>query len=522
MAIFSRKRLVIGGAIVLGIIAVVFFIKPRTASPYELTSVTRGDIFKEINVTGAIKPFARADLTFDVGGRVSRIYTEIGDRVQAGQRLIELESAELGAQLEEARANARGAEARLAALRRGSRPEEIKVAEAKAESILRAVDDAREGVVDALGNAFTQADDAVRIKADQLFSNGRSVSPVINANEVTGGSRMYLEFQRFLAEGILVSWRSELDRISSGETDLTDYIAHSKINVQKIQSFIDALALAHLAGRWSADLRAARTNLVSAAERLTSTAEKWHNAKNQLAVAREELALTRSGTAVEEITAQKAEFDQAQARVSNILAALEKRVLRAPFDGLVTSIVPVVGETVSVGAPAAAIIDERAFTIETFVPEADIAAIKVGNQARVTLDAYGNDVSFPASIRTIEPAETIIDGVVTYKTILELTNADPRIRSGLTASVNVSAERHTGVLTVPERVLIRKDGKFFVRVPRDKESSENALAQTNNDSSRILVEVEVIIGLRGSNGAVEILSGLTEGERVVVVTEPSK
>ncbi|MDO8590919.1 MAG: HlyD family efflux transporter periplasmic adaptor subunit, partial [bacterium] len=139
------------------------------------------------------------------------------------------------------------------------------------------------------------------------------------------------------------------------------------------------------------------------------------------------------------------------------------------------------------------------FKVEAFVPEVDVAKITVGNQATITLDAYGSDVSFNASVVKIDPAETVIDGVSTYKTTLEFDKDDPRIRSGMTANTTIISAKRDNVLALPQRTVYEKNGKKFVRVV------------TGSDT---LEEREVTVGIRGSNGDIEILSGLKQGDNV--------
>jgi multidrug efflux pump subunit AcrA (membrane-fusion protein) len=134
------------------------------------------------------------------------------------------------------------------------------------------------------------------------------------------------------------------------------------------------------------------------------------------------------------------------------------------------------------------------------VPEADIAKIKIGDSAKVTLDAYGSDTYFPARVTKIDPAETMVEGVATYKAILQFAENDQRIRSGMTANMDIETAKKEGVLVVPQRAVIRKiDGSYRVQIFKDEQTSE---------------ERTVAVGLRGSDGNIEVVSGLSEGEKI--------
>ena len=144
-------------------------------------------------------------------------------------------------------------------------------------------------------------------------------------------------------------------------------------------------------------------------------------------------------------------------------------------------------------------ISTNKYEIEANVPEADIAKIKVGNTADVTLDAYGNDVRFNVKITAIDPAETVIEGVSTYKTTFQFTAEDGRIKSGMTANLDILTDKKENVIAIPSRAVITKGADKIVTVL----------------GNNILKEVKVTLGLRGSDGNVEIVSGISEGDKVV-------
>jgi multidrug efflux pump subunit AcrA (membrane-fusion protein) len=143
------------------------------------------------------------------------------------------------------------------------------------------------------------------------------------------------------------------------------------------------------------------------------------------------------------------------------------------------------------------------FEIDANIPEADIAKLKIGADANITFDAYGSDVVFKAKLITIDPAETIIDGVATYKSTFQFVDNDERIKSGMTASLTITGDRRDDVLRVPQRSVITKNGKKFVQVLEGE----------------TIVDKAVETGLRGSDGMIEILSGISEGENVVVFNQ---
>ena len=181
---------------------------------------------------------------------------------------------------------------------------------------------------------------------------------------------------------------------------------------------------------------------------------------------------------------------------------MKKTMLIAPFSGVVTKQDAKLGQTVSPAAPIVTLMSDAEWKIETNVPEVDVAKIAIGDQARVTFDAYGTDVLFSAKVVAIDPAETIIEGVSTYKVTLLLTSEDDRVLSGMTANIDILTDKREEVLMIPFRAVVNKTEGKFVRIP----SADGLTAS----------EVSVELGLRGSDGNVEVQRGLSLGQRVVI------
>jgi multidrug efflux pump subunit AcrA (membrane-fusion protein) len=152
------------------------------------------------------------------------------------------------------------------------------------------------------------------------------------------------------------------------------------------------------------------------------------------------------------------------------------------------------------------IISDKNYEIEVNVSEVDIAKIKSGDTAIITLDAYGDETEFYATVTSIEPAETIIEGISTYKVKLQFNEQDEQIKSGMTANIDILTAKKENVITIPQRAIITKAGQKIVRVIEDV--PEKNLININ--------EVIVKTGLRGSDGRIEILEGINEGDEVVI------
>jgi len=188
-----------------------------------------------------------------------------------------------------------------------------------------------------------------------------------------------------------------------------------------------------------------------------------------------------------------------EASVISAKAELDKTVIIAPISGTVTRQDAKVGQIDSANVVIMSLITTANFEIEANVPEADIAKVAIGNIADVTLDAYGNDVLFEAKVVKIDPAETEIEGVATYKTTFIFTKEDERVKSGMTANIDILTAKKENVIVVPTRAVSSKNNEKFVQVLTDRGPED----------------VLVAVGLRGSDGNIEIISGVSEGDKIV-------
>jgi len=203
----------------------------------------------------------------------------------------------------------------------------------------------------------------------------------------------------------------------------------------------------------------------------------------------------------EDVRNAYAQVNEARATLSLAVAARNKARIVAPVGGVVAKLPFKVGSFVTSQDVIAKLVSPR-FEIRVDIPETDIVKIATGIETDITLDAYGSDVMFDGVVTEIEIGETVIQDVVYYKVTVVLIEDDReyQIFNGMTADVTFYTEEKENVLYVPQRV-VRADGaRRIVRV-------------VNNGEVR---EVEVITGLRGDNGLIEIVSGLSEGDEVVI------
>ena len=426
MSFFTKKITIYASIVVVAGAAGSYALKSGKTTQ-EFLTVHPGDFSQQVSVSGKVVAAETVDLAFSQNGRVAGIYTVVGDRVLAGTALANMENGDLRADVLQKEAALESASAKLSSLEAGTRPEQIAVAESAVTSARWAHDQAIQSVVDALRNSYTQSDDAVRRRVDQFMSNPRSSAPSLNFINVDSSLKSDIGRARVVIEAMLLQWQSAVDALNS-TGDVAASADTTEKNILQIRAFLDKVSLAvnsltpssdytqaALDG-YRADVTTARGNINNVSSALTAARTAEKNAVAALATEGKNLALAQAGSTKEDRAAQAALVKGAQADLESAKAKLAKTLVTAPFAGVVTRMEAKVGGIASANTPAISLMSTHTLQIESYVPEINVPLIKTGNPATVTLDAYGDDVPFAAVVISIDPAETVRDGISTYRT----------------------------------------------------------------------------------------------------------
>jgi HlyD family secretion protein len=174
-------------------------------------------------------------------------------------------------------------------------------------------------------------------------------------------------------------------------------------------------------------------------------------AKTELDTARAILDRALADTA-----SARAGVADAKAALSTDQINLSKSSISAPADGVVLTRNVDPGNAVAASLQAVTLFtvveDLSKLRLWVYVDEADVGAVKTGQDATFTVSAYPNR-KFPAHITRVGFGSTITDNVVTYLTYLDVENADLSLRPGMTATATITAMQRHDVLLVPNTAL---------------------------------------------------------------------
>ncbi len=431
---------------------------------FETATVERGDVERVISETGTLVATKEVELAFTASGRIAAVLVEKGDQVTEGQVLARLDGAAAAANLAQAQAALRAAEARAGSAG-GLREQTIQQ---------------QNQLVENAHKALLTNDLRAYLISGNLGSGQIATPPTVTGTYTCKAEGEYR--LRLYPSGTQSGFSFSLSGLETGIGSVSTVgptpIGNCGLFVQFPSNFLSSGEVI-----WSIPVPNVR-----------SVSYASLSGAYQAALEARELALRDEANA----PVFAADIDQARANVRSAQAALANLSILAPFAGVVTNLAITPGEIATPGAPAIYLTSDERFEITIGVPEDDILGIEAGDRAEVTFDAL-RDVSLEAEVVYVAPAASAQSEFVSFEIVLHLLEEDPRVRSGLTADVDIYAESRSEVIAVPVRAVIEEDGRRFVRVMEGETSYRR---------------IPVAVGLRGG-GLYEITAGLEGGERII-------
>ncbi|MBP2113163.1 efflux RND transporter periplasmic adaptor subunit [Paenibacillus silagei] len=237
--------------------------------------------------------------------------------------------------------------------------------------------------------------------------------------------------------------------------------------------------------------------------------------------------LIMDSAALTDIDAAKLAIERTKDTITATLTELEAlkkdhippASLTAPMDGTVTKISASSGGMVTKGAEVFSITDYKNLSATIKIDELDIPKIKPGMSAAIKMDALPAEV-YPAKVTRIADEGTVTNGVSVFEVTLLLTDSTGA-RAGMSAQGVVTIEEKNQVLLLPVESVTQKDNKYYVQVqdsvPEQAPSPKGSSAAGSPATPPPVQLKPVTVGVHDES-RIEIVSGLREGEQVIVPT----
>lgn len=340
----------------------------------------------DLGVTGTIEA-REVDLSPTVAARIVALPIEEGARVRRGELVVQLDDAELRAEVARLEAGVAVAQAQLRDLLAGARREELDEARAQvaraeaqlADLLAGARPEERQQARQVVEEAEARLRDLEAGARPQEVEQARSA---VTSAEATRGwrEREFERLRRLHEQGLVAA--SDRDR------------AWEAFEVARMQERAarEALALV-LAGPRADQVEAVRAEVRQARERLRlleagPRADQVEAARAEVRAARERLRLLEAGPRPAQVDAARAQVAQAEGALAQARARLAELRLEAPMDAIVLRKNLEPGATAVPGAAIVTLVDPADLWLRAYVGETDLGRVRVGQPARVTVDAF--------------------------------------------------------------------------------------------------------------------------------------
>ena len=496
----KNQKIVVAAAAVIfvGLVAYAFVAGSHPASLAPVAVTTR-DINQEVKSSGIIQGSGDVELSFQSSGKIVAVNADIGQQVYKGQLIASLDTSMLYAQLSGAEAALKTQQLKLQGLTGAS---------GDTSDVQVGINNSRMNLADKITDGYVKIDTSLSAYVDSLFSNPKT-DPHFGTS-VTSDGATYTVTTDWQQELAIDDERSQLTNLmnewSMLNTNLTtdSQVQASSQKGEQVFALTQKL-LSDIADALNTDVgqdSKAQGVLASYKAAIANARATVNTGLTNLRAAEQAFATAHSPASTYSVEIQQAAIQSAQAQVDAISASINQAVIRAPFAGVITEQNAKVGQIAAPGMPLVHIISKDKLQVETYVSQADIGKITVGMPASITLDAYGPDKSWNATVVSVAAGESNINGVSGYKVVLQFNDADQQIKSGMGATVHFQISHKSGVVAVPDQAIIRKDNAAYVLVDLGGGKQEQRA---------------IITGISGE-GYTEVVSGLSAGDKVVTFT----
>jgi len=457
----------------------------------QLVTVQRGGLIIDITAVGNLAFAYEEELTFEVSGTVGEVLVEVGDSVEEGQVLAELDDTSiisLQKAVIQARINLENAEENLEKAEDPYTELDVAQAEAAVANAKVALEAAQEALEEA-ECPYTESDIA------------QAELAVINAEIALDKAQDDLERarERYVRNRTVPEWAQDYEQKQKE-------LAVAEFDLAEAEDDL-------------ADMKAG-ADLLEVEQKQKQLAVVQANLKE----AEDDLAEMLGSVDSLEVELKQSEVASAQAVLDEAIERLEMATMVAPFAGIVTSVNVEAGEAVDANQVVIELVDPTKFEADILVNEIDIFNIQLGAEATIQVDAMPG-INLPAKVTHISPMATIQAGVVNYKVRVEIESLetvmqerqeggmplppgdgllpmmleDFQLREGLTVTVSIIVDERSDVLLVPNAVIIRQERETYVQVLKDG----------------VIEQRSIITGISNWQYT-EIVEGLSEGEKVVI------
>ncbi len=468
---------------------------------YVLATAGRGTIITSVSGTGQVSASNQVDVSSKTSGNLVYLNATVGQIVNAGTLIAQVDATEAAFELESARLSYQELI--------NADPDDIKDAKTDVENTHV---DARTTLISTVSTFI----DTLQTIDDILSSSGYL------GYEREGRSRIeesYIDTARDSYNNADDSFDGFHDQYkalgnSSVYTDIEALVvsAHDT-SLEVLQATKDAKdAVVYVRQRDDEENASAANEAYSsineAAADVSSVISNLTSARNAINEANKTLQDLNNGPDTLDLRSEELSLHQAEQTYADYF-------IRAPFTGIIASVSAHKSDAVSNGTTIATLITEQKIA-EISLNEVDAAKVKTAQKATLTFDAI-EDLTITGEVLEVDLVGTVSQGVVSYNVKIGFDTDDDRVKPGMTVSANIITDMRQDVLMVPTSAIKTQGDITYVEIV-DQNDSQSSNDQTTGVLLTAPPEaVQVTVGL-SNDESTEILSGLEEGQQYIAQT----
>jgi len=473
----------------------------RTSNNYITEKAVKGEVLQEISETGNVKATESINLGFKNTGRIERINVVVGSDVKKGDIIAKIETSQLSAQLQDAKAALVVANSQRDKLLNGPIFEDIKISEDAKNS-------AQQDLDNSYGDALSSLNDAY-IKIYNSYTTVNSIENSYFGAYDQQGIKVQDSKNKINEDTTVLKSYLDKVKISDNRNDIDSALSQATISLSNTADSLkiirdvcdEGIYYYSVSSADKSSIDTQRGNINTALASINDTKQTINSYKIAFQKKENELILKKAPARQEDISVFNAQVSQAEARINLLEQQISDNYLRSPIDGKVTKINNDPGEIALANDFAISMLSNNPFQIKADIYEQDIVNVKVDDSVIINLIAFPDDTLL-GKVVLINPAEKIVDNIVYYEVTIDFPNRLEGIKSGMTADIVIETNKKEDVLIIPKNAVEKINGKDFVQI-----------LTSGKVESR-----EIVIGLKG-NYYYEVISGVNEGDEIIIGTK---
>jgi HlyD family secretion protein len=516
---------------------------PTAPVPVQTSTVAPMTINGTVVYSGNVQSLNQVNVLPKIAGQITKLNVGVGSVVKQGDVIAELDHAALDAQVAQAQAGLAAAQAHLATIQVGPRPENVAQAQANLQAAqaqltfmqnggrqqnvtaaqanldaavakLNSLEAGRpETIAQAQANlqaaqaklqALKNGPTADQVKAAELaYEQAKNAAYAANTQKDAACNPLYGAVSCNAAQAAAAAAATGAQQAATQLKVLTDPPTAQAL--QEAQAGVDTaqaqLQEAQHPGS-STDIAAAQSAVDAAQAQLDLAKQQFTSAdlaKAQAAVdvAQQQLLLAQHPYTAQDTAAAQAAVQQAQAALQSATVARNDAIVTAPFDGIIAQKLLSVGAMAAPTTPIVVLVDPAVETVVQ-VDSTNAASLQNGQTATITASALPGK-SIAGKITSIAP--TVDPSTRTVQVKVVPVAADSGLKPGMLAQVALITATHHNALVVPAGAVVQRNGQPTVYVVANGVAAPQVVQTGLTDGTH----VEIVSGLHA--GQVVVVSG---------------